>query len=103
MNLLRLFGILLVAWFTWRTYRGIQKSRNERERTLAVRGAIAFWVLGGMFLAAMFVLPGKGRLLLAIPLVLIMGSAWKIYRNARREIRESTNLEAKLQRMKRVN
>lgn len=51
----------------------------------------------------MFVLPAKGRLLLAIPSVLVMGSAWKAYRNSRREIRESANLDAKLDRMKRVN
>ena len=51
----------------------------------------------------MFALPAKGRLLLAIPLVLVMGSAWRAYRNSRREIRDSANLDAKLKRMKRVN
>ena len=103
MNLLRLLALPAVGWFCWRTVRGVQRSANQRERALAIRGAVVLWALGAIFIGAMFALPGKGRLLLAIPLVLVMGSAWKAYRNSRREIRESANLDAKLQRMKRVN
>jgi len=102
-NLLRLVGLAVIAWFCWRTFRGIKRSSSERERALAIRGAVAFWLLGALFIGAMIALPGKGRLLLTIPVVLIMGSAWKVFRNSRREIRESANLEAKLERMKRVN
>ena len=103
MNLLRLFGFALVGWLCWRTVRGIRRSTGERERALAIRGAIALWILGAVFVAAMFALPGRGRLLVLIPLVLVMGSGWKAFRNSRREIRESANLDAKLERMKRVN
>jgi DMSO reductase anchor subunit len=102
-NLFRLLALAVIGWFCWRTFRGIQRSRNERERALAIRGAVAFWVLGAVFIASMFALPTKGRIFLLIPLVLVMGSAWKSYRNSRREIRESANLDAKLERMKRVN
>jgi len=102
-NLLRLLGLAIVVWLCWRTVMGVHRSTNRREQALAVRGAVALWILGAIFLGAMVALPGRGRLLLAIPLVLVMGGAWKAYRNSRREIRESANLEAKLDRMKRVN
>jgi hypothetical protein len=103
LNILRLLALAIIGWFCWRTFRGIQRSKNERERALAIRGAVAFWILGAVFIASMFALPGKWRILLMIPLVLVMGSAWKAYRNSRREIRESANLDSKLERMKRVN
>jgi hypothetical protein len=103
MNVLRLIGIAVIAWFCWRTFRGIQRSANQKERSLAIRGAVVFWILSAIFIGAMFALPAKGRLLLFIPLILVMGSAWKAYRNSRREIRDSANLDAKLQRMKKVN
>lgn len=103
MNILRFLALLAVGWFCWRTFRGIQRSKDPKERSLAVRGAVAFWILGAMFVGAMLALPAKASLLLAIPLVLVMGSAWKAYRNSQREIRESANLKAKLERMKRVN
>ena len=103
MNLFRLLGLALIGWFCWRTVRGVRRSTGERERAVAIRGAIALWILGAVFVASMFVLPGRARLLVLIPLVLVMGSTWKAFRNSRREIRESANLEAKLQRMKRVN
>lgn len=103
MNLLRLLVIAAIGWLCWRTFRGITRSTNERERALSIRGAIVLGILGVVFIASMFALPGKGRILLAIPLVLIMGSAWRAFRNSRREIRESANLDAKLDRMKRVN
>ena len=103
MNILRFLILTVFGWFCWRTFRGIQRTANQKERALAIRGAVAFWILGAIFVGAMFALPAKGRLLLAIPLVLVMGSAWKAYRNSRREIRDSANLDAKLKRMKRVN
>lgn len=103
MNILRFLALAVIGWFCWRTFRGIQRSANQRERALAIRGAVVFWILSALFIGAMFVLPAKGRLLLSIPLVLVMGSAWKAYRNSRREIRESANLDAKLERMKKVN
>jgi hypothetical protein len=102
-NLLRLLLLALAGWFCWRKVRGIQRIENERERTLAVRGTVTLCILLVLFAGAMVALPGKGRILLAIPLVLVMGSAWRAYRNSRREIRESANLDAKLDRMKRVN
>ena len=103
MNILRLLVLALVAWFCWRTIRGIRGTTNQQERALAIRGAVVLCILGAVFVGGMVALPGKGRLLLTIPLVLVMGSAWKAYRNSRRQIRESANLEAKLERMKRVN
>jgi len=102
-NILRILALLVIGWFCWRTVRGVQRSKNERERALAVRGAVVFWILGAVFIAAMFALPARGRIFLAIPLVLVMGSAWKAYRNSRQEIRDAANLDAKLQRMKKVN
>jgi hypothetical protein len=102
-NLLRLLLLALVVWFCWRKFRDIQRIKDRRERALAIRGTVALSILGLLFAGGMFALPAKGRILLAIPLVLIMGSAWRAYRNSRREIRESANLEAKLNRMKRVN
>lgn len=103
MNFLRLIGLAIIGWFCWRTFRGIQRSANAKERALAIRATVVFTILSVVFIAAMFAVPGKGKLLLAIPLVLVMGSAWKAFRNSRREIRDSANLDAKLQRMKRVN
>jgi hypothetical protein len=103
MNLLRLLLLAGVGWFCWRKVRGFQQIKNERERALAVRGTLALCILLALFAGAMFAVPGKGKILMAIPLVLVMGSAWRAYRNSRQEIRESANLDAKLDRMKKVN
>jgi hypothetical protein len=102
-NLLWLLLLGAIGWFGWRKFRGVQRIKNERERALAIRGTVALCILLAIFTGGMIAMPGKGRILLAIPLVLVMGSAWRAFRNSRREIRDAANLEAKLDRMKRVN
>lgn len=103
MNLLRLLFISIFAWLGWRSVRGIQQASNEQEKALAIRGNIVLWTLGVAFLVAMVLLPSRARLLFLIPLILVLGSAFKAYRNSRRHIRETAAMDAKLERMKRVN
>jgi hypothetical protein len=45
----------------------------------------------------------RGKMLLLIPLALVMGGGAKAFFKSRREIRAAADLEAKLERMKRVN
>jgi hypothetical protein len=102
-NLLELLFVSFIGWIGWRTIRRIQQSTSTQERALNVRAMIALWILAAVFVAALIAIPGRARIFLMIPLVLVMGSAMKAYRNSRRDLRESADLTERLKRMKRVH
>jgi hypothetical protein len=101
--MIRLLIFALIGWLGWRTIRRILFSGSEQERTLNIRATIALWILTAIFIVAFVATPGRARLFVLIPLLLVMGSAMKAYRNSRRDLRESADLNERLKRMKRVN
>ena len=56
--MLRLFIVLAVlGWLGWMTWRFVQSGRSVRERAVAIRGALAFWLLGFVVVFAFFFTP----------------------------------------------
>jgi uncharacterized membrane protein len=95
--------VIFVGWLCWHTWRSIQRSRDPRERALAMRGALAFWLLGLLFTIALVFLPNKARLLSLIPMFLLAGALVKAYRHSHAQLRASRQDRVQFENMKRVN
>src|SRR5688572_26905157 len=103
MSFFLLLTVALLTWLGWRSVRTIQRSTSDRERNLAFRASITLSMLGVIFLGGLYALPGRARILLLIPMVLVMGGAAKAYFKSRKQIRAAVDLDARMERMKRVN
>jgi hypothetical protein len=93
----------VVAYLAWKTQRSVQRSASERERALAIRGAVVFWILGFIFIGALLFLPNKARVLMMIPAFLIAGSIVKAYRSSRARLKAEQEGDVAFEKMKRVN
>jgi hypothetical protein len=101
------FGFLLLlglfCWLGWKTWRFVQGGQSMRERAVAMRGAMAFWLLGFISLVGFVFTPMPFKLLLAIPLFLVSGSVVKAFRDVRTRMREEQSGQGNVDKMKRIN
>jgi len=95
--------LALLGWLGWKTWAWVQGGRSLREKAVAVRGALAFWLLGFITLVAFVFTPMPFKLLIAIPLFLISGSVVKAFRDARTRLREEESGRGDIRKMKRLN
>jgi hypothetical protein len=103
LNPLTWLMIGLIAYALWSTQRSVRRTSSARERSLAIRGALFFWVLTFLFILALVFLPNRGRVLMMIPAFLITAWGMKAYRNSRERLRSETQDQGNIERMKRVN
>jgi hypothetical protein len=103
MNLPVLLFLTAVGWVAWSTWRSLRRAEGPEERALVVRGVVLFWLLAGIFVAALVFLPNKGRVLALIPIVLVGGAAANAYRASRRQLREKAEGARRFAAAKRVN
>jgi hypothetical protein len=103
LNPLNWLIVAAIIYAVWKTSRSIRSSGTQQERSLAMRGAAAFWLLGFLVIGALVFLPNRGRVLFAIPAFLLGSAAVKAYRNSRQRLRQQEEDRANFERMKRVN
>jgi uncharacterized membrane protein len=78
------------------------RSASERERAMTIRMTLFTWLLGGVLLLGLVLLPNKQRVLMMVPafvIATVIGRVWKRARERLRREREAPNLD----RMKRLN
>ncbi|MEQ1859928.1 MAG: hypothetical protein ABMA13_08330 [Chthoniobacteraceae bacterium] len=102
-----IFRILIIlaplVWLAWKTWNFVQSGGSLRERAVALRGAIAFWLIGIIVLIGFVFTPMPFKLLLVIPAFLVAGSVGKAFRDARNRLRAEESGRADLEKMKRIN
>jgi uncharacterized membrane protein len=103
MNLPWVLLLIFVAWLCWRTWKSIQRTQDPRERTLAMRGALAFWLIGFLFVLALVFLPNKARVISLIPMFLLAGAVIKAYRNSKAQLRAARQAQVDFDKIKRAN
>ena len=103
MKFVELLILALIAFGVWTTRRTVRRSASAGERTLAIRGALAFWLLGFVFLLGIVLLPMPWRLLLLLPGFLVGSTAIGAYRSARARLRAAEQERVTFERMKRAN
>lgn len=93
----------LLGWLGWKTWNFVRSGRTPRERSVAVRGAMAFWFVGFLVLVGFVFVPMPFKLLFAIPAFLVSGTLAKAIRDTRRRLREEETGRGNIERMKRIN
>jgi quinol-cytochrome oxidoreductase complex cytochrome b subunit len=80
------------------------RSRSDKERALTIRMTIFAWMIGIILVAAMIMMPNKGRVMMLVPVfvaAVLLGRLWKRARVRAQREREEAELD--LERMKRAN
>ena len=95
--------LALLGWLGWKTWRFVQSGQSVRERAVAIRGAMIFWLLGFITLVGFVFTPMPFKLLLAIPAFLVSGTVAKAFRDARSRMRDEQQGRANIEKMKRIN
>ena len=103
MKIAEILFIALMAYGIWSTRRSLRQSTTPLERTLVVRGAMAFWLLGFVFFLGVLFLPGKWRLLFLLPAFMVGSTALGAYRKSRARLRAEEQERVSFERMKRTN
>jgi len=99
-----LFVLAILGWLGWKTWRFVQSSQSPRERAVVMRGAMAIWFLGLLFLAGIALpIPMIFKVLMIIPAFLVGGSVVKAFRDARLRLRDEESGRGHVDRMKRIN
>ncbi len=98
-----LFFAAVLVWFGWKTWRFVQGGQSPIERAVAMRGAIAFWLIGFLVLIGFVFVPMPFKLLFAIPAFLVSGWVAKAVRDTRTRLREEQTGRANVEKMKRIN
>lgn len=93
-KLLLIMSLPFIAWWAIGTWWKIRTARSERERTLLSRGSMAAAIGVGLGLLAIFVIPGRGKVIV-LPMV-IVGSL--IYSRSLRSALEKIRAEDRDQR-----
>lgn len=102
MNLPALLLLAVLGYIVWRTSRAVRQSTTAREKTLAIRAAAVFWMMGFVFLAALIFLPNRARVFLMLPVFFFAVAVGKGWRNTRERLRREKRARVDLERMKRV-
>lgn len=103
-GLLLILGVL--GWAGWKVWSFFQKFRTPAEQSLAVRGMMAFALMGAIFLLGMVLiepLPLPIRLLMIVPAFLVAGTVTKALRDAKARLRAQQSDRGNVEKMKRLN
>jgi hypothetical protein len=99
-----LFVLAILGWLGWKTWRFVQNSQSPRERAIAMRGAMALWFLGFLFLGGIALpIPMIFKVLMIIPAFLVGGTIAKSFRDTRSRLRDEESGRANIEKMKRIN
>jgi Na+/H+ antiporter NhaD/arsenite permease-like protein len=96
-----LLGVLIYAVIS--THLTVRRSQSEKERAFAIRISAFSWLVGFLLLLAFVFLPGKGRVLMMLPVFFAVVTLAKFWRNSRERLRREQQAEVDMDRMKRVN
>lgn len=96
-----LLAVLLFG--VWKTHRSVRRSQSSAERFFAIRASAFTWLVGLALLAAFIFSPGRLRVLLLLPAVVVVVSVVKFWRNSRERLRRERQERVDFERMKRVN
>ena len=69
-KVLFVMALPFIAWWAIGTWWKIRTARSERERTLLSRGSMAAAIGIGLGILAVFVIPGRGKIIV-LPMVIV--------------------------------
>lgn len=95
-------ALIVIVFGALRTQRAGQAPKSDREKAFAIRTAAAGVLFALVFVALLFVLPNKGKVLMLLPaffLALSLGKAWHA---TRERLRRKEQDRVDFERMKRV-
>lgn len=93
----------LLGWLGYKTWAFVQGGQSVKEKAVAIRGVMVFWLLGFITLIGFIFTPMPFKLLLAIPAFLVSGSIAKAFRDARTRMRDEQTGRGNIEKMKRIN
>jgi uncharacterized membrane protein len=70
------------------TYASIKNTQGPRERAFIIRASIVCWILVGVFLAGLFLIPGWYKFLLWIPYIFALNAGIRYWNKRQAEIRQ---------------